>query len=159
MRGADRMVTVKVASAVSASTLSTCHRPTRMRGLNRLDTAATTTADNTAFGTCARAGVKNSSTSSTKPVATTVAQPVRAPEYSVSAERENEVLVAKDPDRPETILPTPWPTRSWLASQRLPSRWFSIFALAAISRELTSVSTSAGAIKVENWSQPGQDGQ
>src|SRR6478609_4883588 len=100
MRGADRIVTVKVASAVSASTLSICHSPTRMRGLNRLETAATTTADSTALGTCDSAGVKNSSTSSTKPVATTVAQPVRAPEYSVSAERENEVLVAKAPDTP-----------------------------------------------------------
>jgi len=39
----------------------------------------------------------------------------------------------------------PWPIRSWAAFQRLPSRWLSIFALAAISSELTSVMTSAGA--------------
>jgi len=84
---------------------------------------------------------------------------VFAPEYSVSAERENEVLVANAPERPDVILPTPWPTRSWLASQRRPSRWFSILALAAISSELTSASTSAGASRVENCSQPGHPGQ
>src|SRR5687768_4425091 len=123
MRGAERIVTAKVAAAVMASTLSICHRALKVRGLNRLATAATTTADSTAFGTCDSAGVRNSSTSSTKPVAMTVAQPVRAPEYSVSADRENEVLGAKEPENAEASLPMPWPTRSWLASQRLPSRW------------------------------------
>ena len=57
-------------------------------------------------------------------------QPVRAPAYSVRAERENEVLVAKAPEKAEASLPAPCPTRSWFASQRLRSRWFSILALA-----------------------------
>ena len=89
----------------------------------------------------------------------TVAQPVRAPEASVMAERENEVLVGKAPEKPETSLPTPWPIRSWLASQRLPSRWLSILALAAISSELTSAITTAGAssaLKVPQSGRPGQ---
>ena len=38
------------------------------------------------------------------------------------------ILVAKAPQKAEASLPTPWPTRSWLASQRLPSRWLSILA-------------------------------
>src|SRR4051794_20824828 len=159
MRGADSIVTTKVTPAVAASTRSISHSATKVRGLNRLDTAATTTAASTALGTCDSAGVRNSSTSSTKPVAITVAHPVRAPAYSVSAERENEVLVAKAPEKAEASLPAPCPIRSWLASQRLPSRWLSILALEAISSELTSASTSAGASRLENWSQPGQPGQ
>src|SRR6478736_3896028 len=159
MRGAESTVTTKVRAAVAASTRSTCHNTLNTRGLTRPITAATTTADSTALGTWNSAGVRNSSTSSTMVVAAMVAQPVFAPAYSVIAERENEVLVGKLPEKAEASLPTPWPTRSWLASQRLPSRWLSIFALDAISSELTSASTSAGAIRVENWSQPGQPGQ
>src|SRR4051812_9638859 len=159
MRGAESTVTAKVVPAVTASTRSMRQSSRKVRGLNRLDTAATTTAASTAFGTCDSAGVRNSSTSSTKPVAITVAHPVFAPAYRVSAEREKEVLVANAPEKAEASLPTPCPTRSWLASQRLPSRWFSILALEAISSELTSASTRAGAIKEENASQPGQAGQ
>src|SRR5437763_12751815 len=98
MRGADSTVTAKVTVAVTASTRSMRHKSTKVRGLNRLDTAATTTADRTARGTCDSAGVRNKSTSSTKKVAITVAHAVFAPAYSVSAERENEVLVAKAPE-------------------------------------------------------------
>ena len=77
---------------------------------------------------------------------------------SVIAERENEVLVGKLPENAEASLPMPWPIRSWLASQRLPSRWFSILALDAISSELTSVITSAGTSRARSTShrQPGQ---
>ena len=53
----------------------------------------------------------------------------------------------------------PWPIRSWLASQRLPSRWLSILALAAISSELTRVMTSAGTSSAPSESQPGSPGQ
>ncbi len=122
-------------------------------------TAVTTTADSAADGTWYSAGVKNSSTSSTTTADATVAQPVFAPACSVIADRENEALVGKLPENAEASLPTPWPIRSWLASHRLPSRWFSIFALAAISIELTSASTSAGANRARSRSQPGSSGQ
>jgi hypothetical protein len=75
------------------------------------------------------------------------------------ADRENDVLVGKLPDRPDTILPRPWPIRSWLASQRLASCWLSILALDAISSELTSVITAAGTSSRLRVSQPGQPGQ
>ena len=88
-----------------------------------------------------------------------MAQPVRAPAYRVIAERENEVLVGKLPENAEASLPMPWPIRSWPAFQRLPSRWLSILALAAISSELTRVMTSAGASSAANESHAGRLGQ
>src|SRR3954469_2024123 len=158
MRGAESTVTTKVRAAVAASTRSTCHSDVNTRGLINPITAATTTADSTALGTWYSAGVRNSSTSSTIATAAMVAQPVFAPAYSVIAERENDVLVGKLPENAEASLPTPWPTRSWLASQRLPSRWFSILALDAISIELTSASTTEGATSARSVSQSGSDG-
>src|SRR3954471_15696780 len=53
----------------------------------------------------------------------------------------------------------PCPIRSWSASQRLPSGWLSILALAAISSELTSASTSAGTTRELSSSSDGQPGQ
>src|SRR5437867_13404475 len=97
MRGAVSKVTPKVTKAVTASTRLTCHRPSSQRGLTRPATAATTTAASTARGTWYSAGVSNSRVRTTKKVAATVAQPLLAPAYSVMAERENEVLVAKLP--------------------------------------------------------------
>src|SRR5437764_11532038 len=99
MRGAESTVTAKVMPAVMASTRSMRQRSTKVRGLKRLDTAATTTAASTARGTCESAGVRNSRTSITKKVAITVAQPVFAPAYKVNAEREKDVLVANAPEK------------------------------------------------------------
>jgi hypothetical protein len=144
---------------VAASTGSILRSANSVDGLNRFSTAATTTAASTACGTWPSAGVRNSSTSSTTPVVATAAQPVRAPAYSVMAEREKEALVAKLPHKAEVILPRPWPIRSWLASQRLPSCWLSILALDAISSELTSAITSAGTSRDDSVSQPGRPGQ
>jgi hypothetical protein len=92
-------------------------------------------------------------------VAHTVAQPVFAPEYSVSAERENEVLVANAPESPEGDL------ADALAHQVLVGVPAPAFALVLDLRagghfqRLTSAATSAGASRVENCSQPGQPGQ
>ena len=92
-------------------------------------------------------------------LASTVAQPVLAPAYSVIADRENDALVGKLPQKADASLPRPWPIRSWLAFQRRPSRWLSIFALDAISSELTRAMTSAGAISALRLVQPGNTGQ
>ena len=75
------------------------------------------------------------------------------------AERENEVLVAKLPEKAEAILAKPWANSSVLSSQRLPSRRHSMRALEAVSRKLTSAITKAG---THNWlslSSPGHSDQ
>jgi hypothetical protein len=59
--------------------LSICHRPEGAR-LEQAGHRGDHHRRQHRPGTCDSAGVKNSSTSSTKPVAITVAQPVRAPE-------------------------------------------------------------------------------
>ena len=45
-----------------------------------------------------------SKANSTKPTEATTAQPDRAPAYSMRAERENEVLVAKLPEKADAIF-------------------------------------------------------
>ena len=73
--------------------------------------------------------------------------------------REKDALVAKLPHRPLLILASPWPIRSWFSSQRSPDRWLSTLALDAVSRKLTSVTTSTGMIssaKRGHGSAPGQ---
>ena len=42
----------------------------------------------------------------------TAAQPVCAPAYKFSAERVNDVLVLKPPEKAEASLASPWPIRS-----------------------------------------------
>ena len=77
------------------------------------------------------------------------------------AERENEALVAKLPNSPLLILARPWPMRSWFSFQRSPDRWLSTLALDAVSKKLTSVTTSTGitsAEKLDHGSAPGQYG-
>ncbi len=75
------------------------------------------------------------------------------------AERENEVLVAKLPEKAEAILARPWLKSSVLSSQRLPSRRHSMRALEAVSRKLTSAITMAGTHSWLRVSSPGQAGQ
>ncbi len=53
----------------------------------------------------------------------------------------------------------PWPIRSCAAFQRLPSRWLSILALAAISSELTRVMTSAGTTSAPSTLHSGSPGR
>jgi len=75
------------------------------------------------------------------------------------AEREKDALVAKLPHRPLLILDRPWPIRSWFSFQRSLERWLSTLALEAVSRKLTSVTTSTGIsseARSDQGSQPGQ---
>jgi len=88
-----------------------------------------------------------------------VAQPVRAPAYRLSAERENDELVGKAPLKPAASLASPWPIRSWSWFQGVPWRALSTLALAAVSRKLTSVMTSTGTASCPSTAQPGQLGQ
>ena len=77
------------------------------------------------------------------------------------AEREKEALVAKLPHRPLLILARPWPMRSWFSFHCSLERWLSTLALDAVSRKLTSVTTSTGmtsALKLDQGRAPGQYG-
>jgi hypothetical protein len=134
------------------------HRRTNSRGRISPTTATTTMAASTACGTWRSVGVNSSSASSTTATEKTVAQPVCAPAYRLSAERENDELVANAPDRPEAILARPWPIRSWSWSQRSPLRWLSTLALEAVSRKLIRVTTSVGSTSCPSACQPGQVG-
>ena len=125
----------------------------------RLVTAVTTTAASTDCGTWYSAGVSHSSTTSTRLIANSVAQPVLAPAYRLMAEREKDALVAKLPHRPLLILARPWPIRSWFSFHCSLERWLSTLALEAVSRKLTSVTTSTGISnepRSDQGSQPGQ---
>jgi hypothetical protein len=102
--------------------------------------------------------VSSNSVSSTTATENTVAQPVRAPAYRLSAERENEELVGNAPTSAEDSLARPWPIRSWFWSQRWPRSPLSTLALDAVSRKLTSVITSVGSNSWRSVSQPGQPG-
>ena len=121
--------------------------------------ATSTMAASTARGTWCSSGVSTSRATSTTTTENTVAQPVRAPAYRLSAERENEELVGKAPLKPETSLARPWPIRSWFWSQRWPRCPLSTLALDAVSRKLTSVITSVGSTNWPNTPQPGQPGR
>ena len=156
--GAATRVMTKVMAAITASTRARRHSRTNSRGLSRPSTAATTIAASTACGTKRSTGVNTSSASSTTRAEKMVAQPVCAPAYRLSAERENDELVANAPDRPEAILASPWPIRSWSWSQRSPLRSESTLADEAVSRKLTSVITSTGSTSWPSMSQPGQPG-
>ena len=75
------------------------------------------------------------------------------------AERENDELVGKAPLRPEAILASPWPMRSWFWFQIWPSPWFSTLALEAVSRKLTRVMTSVGSSNCPRVCQSGRPGR
>ena len=145
-RGAVASVMPKVARLIAASTREMRHSPANMPGLISPVMAVTTTAASTACGTWCSAGSSHSSTTSTSEVAKTVAHPLWAPAYKLMAERENDALVAKPPHRPELIFAMPCATRSWFSFQRVPPLWWSTLALDAVSRKLTSVTTSTGRI-------------
>src|SRR6478735_6102342 len=101
----------------------------------------------------------HSSAAATTATLNSVAHCVLAPAYSVIAERENEELVGNEPVRPEAILPSPWPIRSWFSFQSLPARALSTLALDAVSRKLTRVIRKAGSSRVPSSltdSPPGQ---
>src|SRR5260221_5424890 len=83
-------------------------------------------------------GMNHSTTMTTSRMENTLDQPVLAPASRFTAERENEALVAKLPNRPALILDSPWATRSWFSFQRVPACWCSTLALEAVSRKLTS---------------------
>ena len=117
--------------------------------------ATITAAAITARGTYCKAGIKNNKDSSTKPMEKITAQPERAPAYNIKAERENDVLVGKLPDKAEASLDRPCPNNSVLSSQRRPSRWHSMRALEAVSRKLTKAITIAGSHNWLSTSQPG----
>ena len=107
------MVMPKVMAAITASTREICHSRRNSRGFSSPTTAATTMAASTACGTCRSTGVNTSSATSTTTTENTVAQPVCAPAYRLSAERENDELVANAPEKPDAILARPCPIRSW----------------------------------------------
>ena len=119
---------------------------------------ATTIAASTACGTCRNTGVKTNNASPTTTAEKMLAQPVLAPAYRLSAEREKDELVGKAPDRPEASLASPWPIRSWFWSQRAPRAALSTLALEAVSRKLTSVMMSVGITSCPSVAQPGQCG-
>jgi hypothetical protein len=75
------------------------------------------------------------------------------------AERENDELVGKAPLRPEAILASPWPIRSWFWFHIWPSPWLSTLALDAVSRKLTSVMTSVGSSNCPRVCQSGRPGR
>jgi hypothetical protein len=118
-----------------------------------------TAADSTERGTNCSAGINTNRLINTHPMVNKVAQPDRAPAYSMSAERENDVLVAKLPHRPEASLAKPWPISSRLSFQRLPSRWHSMRALDAVSKKLTKAITMAGTQSWLSLCRPGHSGQ
>ena len=92
-------------------------------------------------------------TMTTSRMENTLDHPVLAPASRFTAERENEALVAKLPNRPALILDRPWATRSWFSFQRVPACWCSTWALEAVSRKLTSEITSTGITRAPNSSQ------
>ena len=145
-------------AAMLASTRDSRHSRRNARGCSRPATGSTTMAASTARGTACSAGVNSSSATSTTTTLATPAQPVRAPAYRLSAERENDELVGKAPLKPDASLARPWPIRSWSWSQRAPRWALSTCALLAVSRKLTSVITSVGSRSWASTSQPGQPG-
>src|SRR5437868_13716728 len=90
----------------------------------------------------------HSSAAATTATLNSVAHCVFAPAYSVMAEREKEELVGNEPVRPEAILASPWPIRSWFSFHSLPERALSTLALDAVSRKLTSVTRKAGSSRL-----------
>ena len=157
--GADSSVMAKVMPAMPASTRETDHRCTKARGLIKPKMATSTMDASTANGTWRSSGVSTNSATSTTPTENTVAHPVRAPAYRLSAEREKDELVGKAPQKPEASLARPWPIRSWSWSQRWPRCPLSTLALDAVSRKLTSVITSVGSSSWPSTLQPGQLGR
>jgi hypothetical protein len=75
------------------------------------------------------------------------------------AERENDELVGKAPLRPEAILASPWPMRSWFWFHIWPSPWLSTLALDAVSRKLTSVMTRVGSSSWDRVCMSGRPGR
>jgi hypothetical protein len=117
MRGAVSSVMPNVAAAMAASTRDVRQMRTNAPGLTSPSTASTTTAASTACGTWCSSGSSHSSVTSTSPTAITLAQPVCAPAYRLSAERENDELVGNAPLTAAASLAMPWPIRSWFWSQ------------------------------------------
>jgi hypothetical protein len=97
--------------------------------------------------------MNHSTTTTTSRMAKRLEYPVLAPASRLTAERENDALVAKLPNRPALILDRPWAIRSWFSFQRVPACWCSTWALEAVSRKLTSEITSTGMISALNSSQ------
>jgi hypothetical protein len=92
-------------------------------------------------------------------MANTVAQPLRAPAYRLMAERENEALVAKLPAQAAADLGQSLADQVLVFVPALAERWLSTLALEAVSRKLTSVTTSTGITSAERLDQGRAPGQ
>src|SRR5690606_34274017 len=102
----------RVGTATNRSRREVFHSNFQGCSLKRHSTDATTTAASTAVGTQARTGRPTASTTPTTTQQKTLDQPVCAPAKRFNAERENDVLVGKAPQKAALSLPAPWPMRS-----------------------------------------------